>query len=128
MRTDRWISKAKPRASSAYGLFGFHPAFHNAEWEKLSIFLNFLIPKLPAPIEEDLSRGILEAIDMESYRVEVRSSMNIILATKWSYRSRSHGRGGHMPEPELDLLSNISMLSTNSSATSIGEMRTRLEE
>ena len=40
------------------------------EWEALSIFLTFLIPKLPAPQEEDLSRGILEAIDMDSYRVE----------------------------------------------------------
>src|SRR5262249_51270617 len=38
------------------------------EWEKLSIFLNFLVPKLPAPKEEDLSKGILEAIDMDSYR------------------------------------------------------------
>ena len=39
-------------------------------WEKRSIFLNFLIPKLPSPEEDDLSRGILEAIDMDSYRVE----------------------------------------------------------
>ncbi len=44
--------------------------YTNAGWEKLSIFLNFLIPKLPAPMEEDLSKGILESIDMESYRVE----------------------------------------------------------
>jgi type I restriction enzyme R subunit len=36
--------------------------YTKAEWEKLSIFLNFLIPKLPAPTEEDLSKGILEAI------------------------------------------------------------------
>ena len=34
--------------------------YTNAAWEKLSIFLNFLIPKLPAPPEEDLARGILE--------------------------------------------------------------------
>ena len=34
-----------------------------AAWEQRSIFLNFLIPKLPAPQEEDLSKGILEAID-----------------------------------------------------------------
>ena len=27
--------------------------YSNARWEKLSIFLNFLIPKLPAPAEED---------------------------------------------------------------------------
>ena len=31
--------------------------FTNAEWEKLSIFLNFLLPKLPAPREEDLRKG-----------------------------------------------------------------------
>lgn len=37
----------------------------NASWEKLSIFLNFLIPKLPAPKEEDLARGLLETIDMD---------------------------------------------------------------
>ena len=29
--------------------------YTNAAWEKLSIFLNLLIPKLPAPLEEDLS-------------------------------------------------------------------------
>ena len=51
--------------------------YTNAEWEKLSIFLNFLVPKLPAPKEEDLSKGILEAIDMDSYRVEVRAAIDI---------------------------------------------------
>ena len=40
--------------------------YTNAEWEKRSIFLNFLIAKLPAPQEEDFSRGILDAIDMDS--------------------------------------------------------------
>jgi type I restriction enzyme R subunit len=35
-------------------------------WEKLSIFLNFLIAKLPAPVEEDLARGILDAFDTDS--------------------------------------------------------------
>ncbi len=91
-----------------YGFLASILPFTNAEWEKLSIFLNFLIPKLPAPIEEDLSRGILEAIDMESYRVEVRSSMNIILADQNGVIDPvPMGGGGHMPEPELDLLSNI---------------------
>ena len=36
----------------------------------MSIFLNFLTPKLPAPIEEDLSKGILEVIDMDGPGVE----------------------------------------------------------
>ena len=32
--------------------------YTDAGWEKLSIFLNFLVPKLPAPDEDDLSKGI----------------------------------------------------------------------
>ena len=42
------------------------------EWEKLSIFLNFLISKLPAPVEEDLAKGILDAIDMDSDHGDVQ--------------------------------------------------------
>lgn len=44
--------------------------YGNAEWEKLSMFLTFLVPKLPAPREDDLSKGVLDAIDMDSYRIE----------------------------------------------------------
>ncbi|MBP8699822.1 MAG: type I restriction endonuclease subunit R, partial [Syntrophorhabdaceae bacterium] len=33
--------------------------YKKRDWEILSIFLNFLVPKLPAPKEEDLSKGIL---------------------------------------------------------------------
>lgn len=82
--------------------------YTNAEWEKLSIFLNFLTPKLPAPKEEDLSKGILEAIDMESYRVEVQASLSIDLKDEDSeiYPIPTSG-GGHVREPELDYLSNI---------------------
>ena len=49
--------------------------YSNADWEKRSIFLNFLVSKLPTPKEEDCSKGILEAIDMESYRVEKRAGL-----------------------------------------------------
>ena len=82
--------------------------FTNAAWEKLSIFLNFLIPKLPAPKEEDLSKGILEAIDMDSYRVEVRSAIDIALADQNAeIEPVPTSGGGRIPEPELDHLSNI---------------------
>jgi type I restriction enzyme R subunit len=54
--------------------------YSNAEWEKLSIVLNLLTPKLPAPQEEDFAKGILEAIDMDSYRVETKAAMRIALA------------------------------------------------
>ena len=33
--------------------------------------------KLPAPVEEDLSKSILESIDMDSYRVEKKAAMKI---------------------------------------------------
>ncbi len=82
--------------------------YTNADWEKLSIFLNFLVPKLPAPKEEDLSKGILEAIDMDSYRVEKQASMRIALPdADAEIELVPTVGGGHKPEPELDRLSNI---------------------
>ena len=62
-------SKAKGFLRSYAFLSSILP-YNVAEWEKLSTFLNFLVPKLPAPEEDDLSKGILEAIDMDSYRAE----------------------------------------------------------
>ena len=82
--------------------------YTNAEWEKLSIFLNFLIPKLPAPREQDLSKGILEAIDVDSYRVEVQASMEIALPDEDAEVGPvPTSGGGRKPVPELDRLSNI---------------------
>jgi type I restriction enzyme R subunit len=91
-----------------YGFLASVLPYTNASWEKLSIFLNFLIPKLPAPIEDDLSKGILEAIDMDSYRVEVRSVLSIDLADEDAEIDPvPTSGGGRVNEPELDLLSNI---------------------
>lgn len=91
-----------------YGFLASILPFTSAAWEKLSIFLNFLIPKLPAPKEEDLSKGILEAIDMESYRVEVRSAIEITLTDQDAEIDPVPASGGgRLPEPELDRLSNI---------------------
>ncbi|MGI6391218.1 MAG: type I restriction endonuclease subunit R [Kiritimatiellia bacterium] len=91
-----------------YGFLSSILAYSSADWEKLSIFLNFLIPKLPAPKEEDLSRGILEAIDMDSYRVEVKTSLKIGLPDQDAEIGPvPTSGGGRKPEPELDQLSNI---------------------
>jgi type I restriction enzyme R subunit len=82
--------------------------YKNAEWEKLSIFLDLLTPKLPAPKEEDLSRGILEAIDMDSYRVEKKAALKIALAeTDAAIDPIPTSAGGRKPEREMDKLSNI---------------------
>ena len=82
--------------------------YPNAAWERLSIFLNFLVPKLPAPKEEDLSKGILEAIDMDSYRVEKQAVVQLQLPDADAEIEPVPGTGGgRKPEPELDRLSNI---------------------
>lgn len=82
--------------------------YTNAAWEKLSIFLSFLTPKLPAPQEEDLAKGILETIDMESYRLEVQATRALALVdTDGLIDPVPVGDAGRLPEPELDLLSSI---------------------
>jgi type I restriction enzyme R subunit len=78
------------------------------DWERLSILLNLLLPKLPAPKEEDLAQGILDAIDMDSYRVEKKALMRIALAdANAEIAPPPTDGGGRKPEPELDRLSNI---------------------
>ncbi len=92
----------------AYGFLASILPYTNAAWEKLSIFLNFLISKLPAPIDEDLSKGILDAIDMDSYRVEKQAARQIQLPdADAAIEPVPTSGGGRKPEPELDRLSNI---------------------
>ena len=80
----------------------------NADWEQRSIFLNFLVPRLPAPQEEDLSRGILDAIDMDSYRAEKQAVKKVLLPDEDAEIDPVPPiGGGHKPDPDLDRLSNI---------------------
>lgn len=83
-------------------------SFGVAAWEELSIFLNLLVPKLPAPKEEDHSKGLLETIDLDSYRLEVRATQAIKLAADEGEVGPVPVGGGAMrPEPELEYLSMI---------------------
>lgn len=82
--------------------------YTNADWEMLSIFLNFLVPKLPAPAEADFAAGILDAIDIDSYRAEKHAAQKIQLTDEDAEIDPvPTAAGGKPPEPELDLLSNI---------------------
>ncbi len=101
--------KGKAKAfTRTYAFLASILPYTKAEWEKLSIFLNFLTPKLPAPVEEDLSKGILEAIDMDSYRAEKRAALRILLPDQDAEIGPvPMTGGGHKPEPELDRLSSI---------------------
>jgi type I restriction enzyme R subunit len=100
--------KGKAKAfCRSYDFLSSIMSYSNAGWERLSILLNLLTPKLPAPKEEDLSKGILEAIDMDSYRVEKKAVMKIALADQEGEIAPVPEGGGGRPEPELDRLSNI---------------------
>ena len=91
-----------------YGFLGAILPYGNPEWEKLSIFLNLLIPKLPSPQDDDLSQGILETIDLDSYRTEARETMSIQLDdTDSEIAPVPAGKSGHIVSPEMDLLSII---------------------
>lgn len=106
--------------------------YTNAGWEQLSIFLNFLIPKLPAPKEEDFSKGILEAIDMDSYRVEKKAALKIALPDQNAEIGPVPTAGGsRIPEPELDRLSSILLAFNNQYAglfTDADRVRKRIIE
>lgn len=91
-----------------YSFFAAVLPYSIREWELLATFLNFLVPKLPAPKEEDLSKGILESIDMDSYRVEVQAQVSISLPDQdATMEPMPLGVGGGKRDPELDRLSNI---------------------
>lgn len=93
-----------------YGFLGAILPYGNTDWEKLSIFLNFLVPKLPSPQEDDLSLGILEAIDLDSYRVEAREAISLTLEdSDAEVDPIPVGRVGSMGGSEQDLLSTILM-------------------
>jgi len=101
--------KGKAKAfTRAYDFLATILPYGVQDWEKLSIFMNFLISKLPAPIEEDLAKGILEAIDMDSYRAEKKATMAIALPdANAEIEPVPTSGGGRKPQPEMDKLSNI---------------------
>lgn len=91
-----------------YDFLGSLLPYTSTNWEKLSIFLNLLIPKLPSPKDEDFSKGILETIDMDSYRLEKQASVKVLLPdADAEIDPVPAGGGGSKPQPEFDRLSNI---------------------
>ncbi|GGK51750.1 type I restriction endonuclease subunit R [Salinarimonas ramus] len=91
-----------------YGFLAMIMPAGQPAWEKLATFLNLLIPKLPAPREEDLAAGVLDAVDMDSYRAEVEAAMAITLAdADGPVEPVTVGGGGERPDPQIERLSVI---------------------
>ena len=53
--------------------------YSNVGWGEFAVFVNFLIPRLPVPKEEDLYKGMLEAVDMDIYWCEKRATVRIAM-------------------------------------------------
>lgn len=68
------------KAKSFYRTYAFLSkilSFKNAYWERLYWFLKFLMPKIKPKENEDLAKGIIEAIDLDSYRLTRTTTNNI---------------------------------------------------
>ena len=100
-------SKAKAFVRS-YDFLATILTYDKPEWEKLSIFLTLLVRALPAPEEDDLTKGMLELIDMDSYRIEKQEQRSVPLPDQDSTLDPAPvSAGGFGPEPELEPLSVI---------------------
>jgi len=80
--------------------------YSSVEWEKLSIFLNLLVAKLPSPSGDDHTNEIVEDVDLESYRVVAQETMSIALEDE-NAEIAPVPVGTDVGVPELDTLSNI---------------------
>lgn len=82
--------------------------FVNPYLEKLYIFLNNLQNKIRHPSDEDFAKGVLENIDMESYRLEKIEEIKINLKQgKELYPQPIDSGGKWRDEGEKDYLSRI---------------------
>lgn len=106
---DQVIFKGNAKAFlRTYNFLSTVLPYGSSEWEKRSIFLDHLVPKLPAPKEEDLSTGIIENIDLESYRAEKLNAMKIVLDDEdGTLDPVPTAGGGYRADPELERLSAI---------------------
>ncbi len=82
--------------------------FNNLYWEQLWWYLKYLLPKLTIKENEDLAQGILESIDMDSYRPAKRGTEKISLVEDPGFVTPIPvGVGGAKSTLELDTLENI---------------------
>jgi type I restriction enzyme R subunit len=81
--------------------------FVNPYLERLYQFLNHFQHKIHRAAGDDLAQGILDTIDMESYRLQKGAEAAIALQQGDYLQPMSTELGSGAAEPELDYLSNI---------------------
>ena len=92
-----------------YEFLGAILPYADPKWEKLCTFLTLLIPKLPSPSGDDPDfEDILKSVDLESYRLEVKTQISISLEDQNAEVDPVPvGSGGKKIEPGKDELTNI---------------------
>jgi type I restriction enzyme R subunit len=75
--------------------------FTNPYWERLYWFLKFLIPKIKPMETEDLAKGILEAVELDSYRLSKVTTDNISLIGGEEIAPSPPTMRGGKPEAEM---------------------------
>ncbi|HEC1564535.1 TPA: type I restriction endonuclease subunit R [Campylobacter upsaliensis] len=81
--------------------------FNDIELEKLSILLKMLIAKIAPPRTEDLAKGILNNVDLNSIRIILESKKDIELEEDKGGVKPSSADGSSKKEVELERLLNI---------------------
>jgi type I restriction enzyme, R subunit len=81
--------------------------FENPYLERLYIFLNHLQNKLGGDTPIDLAQGILDNIDMDSYRLQLEATTSIAMEQGEDLKPIPTDMRGGSSEPEIDRLSNI---------------------
>ncbi|MDO5147507.1 MAG: hypothetical protein Q4D60_10955 [Eubacteriales bacterium] len=83
--------------------------YGSPDWEKLSIFLTLLVPKLPKVGDEnDDYKKIIESVDLDSYRVVAQQTMSISLANEDAeVKPVPVQTDIGIPVPEMDTLTHI---------------------
>jgi type I restriction enzyme R subunit len=81
--------------------------FVNPYLERLYLFLNHLQNKLGKQRDEDLAKGILDNIDMDSYRLQKEGEFNIQLQQGAELKPIPTDMRGGAAEPEMEYLSTI---------------------
>lgn len=81
--------------------------FENPYLERLYIFLNHLQNKLGGETPIDLAQGILNNIDMDSYRLQLEATVDIVMEQGEDLKPIPTEMRGGTSEAEIDRLSNI---------------------
>ncbi|MGB1207224.1 MAG: type I restriction endonuclease subunit R [Chitinophagales bacterium] len=95
--------------------------FENAYLERLYIFLNHLQNKLGGDTSVDLAQGILNNINMDSYRLQLETTTSVVLEQGEDLQPIPTEMRGGVSEAEIDRLSNILETFNGKYGTEFGE-------